>query len=114
MGAWEVKSTNKNGSVTAREEEAREGKARLPQRSTIIAFPTARNVQAAAKSVKGKTGRAKWRKGIGRAASFPLFINPLSFFPWPLSSLDACRLGRRLHTHQFVVSRSGDWMSIRF
>ena len=45
MGAWEVKSTNKNGSGTAREEEAREGKARLAQRSTIIAFPTARNVQ---------------------------------------------------------------------
>ena len=31
-------STNKNDSGTAREEEAREGKARLPQRPTIIAF----------------------------------------------------------------------------
>ena len=71
MGAWEVKSTNKNGSGTAREEEAREGKARLVQRSTIIAFPTARVAYrlaylAAAKSVKGKTGRAKWRKGLPR------------------------------------------------
>ena len=82
MGPWEVKNTN---SGTAREEEAREGNARLAQRSTIIAFPTTRSVQvsllAGAKSVKGKRGRAKWRKGKGRAVSFPLFINPLSFFP---------------------------------
>ena len=103
MGAWKVKSTNKNDSGIAREEEAREGtKARLPQRSTIIAFPTAGNVQVSLlgrRNVKGKRGRAKWRKGKGRAASFPLFINPLSFFPFPLSSLGACQLGRRLHTH---------------
>lgn len=53
-------STNKNDSGTAREEEAREGKARLPQRPTIIAFPTARNV------LVSLLGRRKKRKGEER------------------------------------------------
>ena len=54
MGAWKVKSTNKNDSGIAREEEAREGtKARLPQRSTIIAFPTAGNNNNNREEAKG-------------------------------------------------------------
>ena len=74
MGAWEVKSTNKNGSGTAREEEAREGKARLPQRSTIIAFPTVRNVQVSLlgsrKKCKGEDRKSKMAKGNRESGEF--------------------------------------------
>ena len=74
MGAWKVKSTNKNHSGTAREEEAREGKARLPQRSTIIAFPTARNVQVSLlgrrKKPKGEERKRKMAKGKRESGEF--------------------------------------------
>lgn len=74
MGAWKVKSTNKNDSGTAREEEAREGKARLPQRSTIIAFPTARNVQvsllSSRKKRKGEERKSKMAKGKRESGEF--------------------------------------------
>lgn len=74
MGAWKVKSTNKNDNGTAREEEAREGKARLPQRSTIIAFPTARNVQvsllSSRKKRKGEERKSKMAKGKRESGEF--------------------------------------------
>ena len=74
MGAWKDKSTNKNDSGTAREEEAREGKARLPQRSTIIAFPTARNVQVSLlgrrKKRKGEERKRKMAKGKRESGEF--------------------------------------------
>ena len=70
MGAWEVKSTNKNGSGTAREEEAREGKARLAQRSTIIAFPTARNVQVSLLGRRREERKGKMAKGKRERGEF--------------------------------------------
>ena len=74
MGAWKVKSTNKNHSGTAREEEAREGKARLPQRSTIIAFPTALSVQVSLlgrrKKRKGEERKSKMAKGKRESGEF--------------------------------------------
>ena len=75
MGAWKVKSTNKNDSGIAREEEAREGtKARLPQRSTIIAFPTAGNVQVSLlgrrKKRKGEERKSKMAKGKRESGEF--------------------------------------------
>ena len=73
-GAWKVKSTNKNDSGTAREEEAREGKARLPQRSTIISFPTARDVQVSLlgrrKKRKGEERKSKMAKGKRESGEF--------------------------------------------
>ena len=77
MGAWEVQSTNKNGSGTVGEEEAREGtKRRLPQRSTIliIAFPSARNVQVSLlgrrKKRKGEERKSKMAKGKRESGEF--------------------------------------------
>ena len=70
MGAWEVKSTNKNGGGTAREEEALEGKARLPQRSTIIAFPTARNVQVSLLGRRREERKGKMAKGKRERGEF--------------------------------------------
>ena len=75
MGAWKVKSTNKNDSGIAREEEAREGtKARLPQRSTIIAFPTAGNIQVSLlgrrKKRKGEERKSKMAKGKRESGEF--------------------------------------------
>ena len=75
MGAWKVKSTNKNDSGIAREEEAREGtKARLPQRSTIIAFPTAGNIQVSLlgrrKKRKGEERKRKMAKGKRESGEF--------------------------------------------
>ena len=75
MGAWKVKSTNKNDSGIAREEEARERtKARLPQRSTIIAFPTAGNVQVSLlgrrKKRKGEERKSKMAKGKRESGEF--------------------------------------------
>ena len=75
MGAWKVKSTNKNDSGIAREEEAREGtKARLPQRSTIIAFPTAGNVQVSLlgrrEKRKGEERKRKMAKGKRESGEF--------------------------------------------
>ena len=74
MGAWEVKSTNKNGSGTVGKEEAREGKVRLPQRSTIIAFPSARNVQVSLlgrrKKCKGDERKRKMAKRKRESGEF--------------------------------------------
>lgn len=91
MGAWEVKSTNKNGSGTAREEEASEGKARLAQRSTMIAFPTARNVQVSLlgrrkkrKAEERKSKMAKEKRESGEFSS--LYESPVLFSLSPLFS----------------------------
>lgn len=74
MGAWEVKNANKNGSGTAREEEAREGKARLAQRPTIIAFPRARNLQVSLlgrrKKREGEERKRKMAKGNKESGEF--------------------------------------------